>query len=1050
MKYVSLHHHSTFSYMDGFGTPAQHVARAADLGMGALALTEHGNVSSHARLEQAALKVGVKPIFGLEAYTAPVTMRADKNTRKWHLTILAADLRGYHNLCRIVTKSWAEGFYMWPTVLWPTLAEHHEGLIVLSGCADSKLACDLLGGKGRETGDWEDACRTVERFVDLLDDRFYLEVQAFPELERTRQINPAYAELSKRYGVPLVATQDVHYPMPDDNEMQKILHAAGRNIGTVAAAEASWEYDIRLTLPESDRAILERLKGTGLTGRLAERAILATAEIATRINVSIPKAETLRYPLNDGLSSTELIWDWLRKGWRYRSKFNPALRDKKEKARYIDRLHYEMEMIEGKDFIDYFLMLSDAVSWAKDNGIAVGPARGSAAASLVCYLLRITEVDPMAFPYMLFERFVDVNRVDLPDVDLDFDDARREELRFYLAGKYGADHVGNIGTFTRYRGKNALIDVARTHNIPDYEIQVVKDLMIERSGGDSRFDASLEDTVEMFPQAKEAMDKFPDLYKALKLEGNYRGMSVHAAGLVVSNSPLTDTVALYERESAGVRRNVLSVDKYDAEYLGLMKADFLGLSTMGAIALALEEIGMTLEDLYSVPLDDEETLAGFRRNDVTGVFQFTGGATRIVNGDVKPDNFLELADVNSLSRPGPLHSGSTQEYIDVKFGRREPEHFHPIVDRITAHTRGQIIYQEQVLQIVREVGDFSWMHAGEIRKIISKKLGEAQFNEKAAIFCAGADKLHGMKRELALRIWKRLVTSAQYSFNFAHAASYAMIGYWNMWLKVHHPTAFYAASLRKFPKDQFGILRDALKHGVKALPPHPNKSGENWKTAKNSKSIRAGFLQVPKIGAVMSRAIVQEREEQGNFTSWDDMRRVRGVGPTTVERLQEMASSEDPFEIHRIDQLLGSARESIAAGELGPLPIPTHYANTIPRDSEDEMLVTFLGIPLYRNPQDIVEDERARTGESVDSIIAGLSHPELTKKMVLRCVDESDELVYVRFNRFVFPRLQRKLWDIKLGTDVVLVRGYKKPGFGTGLYITRQKETGIWILKNRS
>lgn len=284
--------------MDGYGLPEEHVARAADLGMRALALTEHGNVSSHVKLEQAAEKHGIKPIFGLEAYTGPADMRETGNQRKWHLTLLAMNETGYQNLNQLTTRSWSEGFYRWPTITGEMLRDHNEGLIVMSGCADSKVACDLLGGKGRERGDQRDAIKTIQQFQRIFGDRYYLEVQQFPELKRSQQINEWYGEQSRRLGVPLVASSDCHYPFPDDNEMQKILHAAGRNIGTVEAAEASWEYDILLTFPKSDRMIYDRLRATGLQSKAAEQAILNTGIIADRCNVTLPKMERVKYPIS--------------------------------------------------------------------------------------------------------------------------------------------------------------------------------------------------------------------------------------------------------------------------------------------------------------------------------------------------------------------------------------------------------------------------------------------------------------------------------------------------------------------------------------------------------------------------------------------------------------------------------------------------------------------------------------------------------------------------------------------------------------------------------
>ena len=390
MKYVSVHHHSTFSYMDGLGTPETHVKRAAELGMGALALTEHGNVSSHVRLEKAAKAHNIRPIYGCELYTAP-----EKTRQKWHLTALAETQEGYQNLNRLVSAAWKDGFYQWPTVHGSMLQEFGSGLIVTSGCSDSLLSCTLLGGKSNgekrnraSSSGFRLAENLALHFQRMFGDGYYLEVQQFPGPERTRTLNAAFAKLSERTGIPLVATADCHYPFSDDNEMQKILHAAGRGNNSIDEQGAEWEYNIRLTHPISDRFILDRLIGTGLTRKQALSAIASTAEIADRCNVILPRSERIRFPLPAGYSTAkDLVWEKLREGWKYRWAENARMRA--HKRDYVERLRYEMELVESKDFIDYFLMLSDAIIFAKGKGIPVGPARGSAAASLACYLLRI-------------------------------------------------------------------------------------------------------------------------------------------------------------------------------------------------------------------------------------------------------------------------------------------------------------------------------------------------------------------------------------------------------------------------------------------------------------------------------------------------------------------------------------------------------------------------------------------------------------------------------------------------------------------------------------
>lgn len=1056
-KFVSLHHHTTFSYMDGVGTPAQHVERAAELGYEALAATEHGNVSSHVQLEKAALKAGIKPIFGCELYTAPADMRETGNRRKWHLTVLAENDVGYRNLMRIVSRSWAEGFYQWPTASGAMLREHSDGLIVTSGCADSLLACDLLGGKGRELHedepDWEAAVRTINNFKSLFGDRYSLEVQAFPELRRTRILNPIYAELSARTGVPLVATCDVHYPHPDDNELQKILHAAGRGSGTVAAAEAEWEYDIRLTLPPNDSALLRKLEGTGLTRRQASAAVARSTELGQLATVTLPKAERLRYPVEPGQTGLELIWEWLREGWRYRWPTNASMRARKDE--YNRRIAYEMELIQSKDFYDYFLMLSDAVRFAKDSGIPVGPARGSAAASLVCYLLRITEVDPMQFPTMVFERFIDVTREDLPDVDLDFADDRRDEIRQHLARRYGADHVGNIGNFTRYRGKNAVNDVARVYSIPKAQAEIVNGLVIERSGGDSRFDASLGDTKEMFPQAAEVFARYPALDYAIALEGNYRGFGVHAAGLVVANRPINEVAATYAKQVGADKRwvDVLSVDKYDAEYLNMLKVDVLGLTTMGVISTCLELIGMKLDDLYTIPLDDPITLAAFKRGDVGNIFQFEGRATRLVTKDVIPENFNELADINALARPGPLFSGATATYVEVKHGRQEPEHLHPIVDEITKWSQYQIIYQEQILRIVREVGGFPWTHASAIRKIISQKKGEAAFNTMQQDFIDGAYRLHGIDKALAVKIWKFLVTSGTYAFNVAHCVSYSMLAFWCQWLKQRYPAEFYTAHLRKIAGDKDGrdkwrrLIKDAHSFGrdVRVVGPSISTSGVTWThlPARRNGSftrparVQAGFSQIPGIGDKMADRIIAARIERPDaFRSWDGLLTVSGIGPRKAEMALEFARSADPFGVERVGKILDRVRADATPGNDYGFMTPTRTSNEIPPDAHN-LRVTWVGFVKARNYQDYVENQRSRTGEEVQDIIARMKERDKVTSCVLHAYDDGDEDVYLRFNRFIFPKFKRALEGLRIGHDLVIVQGLKKHGFGLALHVQK-------------
>ncbi len=1052
-KFVSLHHHSTFSYMDGYGTPEQHVARAAEMGMPAMALTEHGNVSSHVRLEKAGLKAGVKPIFGVELYTGGVEDDT-KSKFKWHLTVLAETQKGYQNLLRIVSRGWAEGFYYEPTVSGEMLMEHNEGLIVTSGCSGSKLVCDLLGGKGVDPhdADVKAAIATAKKFQAVFGDRYYLEAQTFPELERTRQTNDALLHISAKTGIPIVATGDVHYPHESDNEMQALLHAAGRggkNGNTVEKQMQSWGYDVHLT-PRSDKEIIQRLVASGMSRTQAKAALMASAEIGARCNVTLPKAERVRYPLaqepgwEPGTSAEAMLRKWLNEGWNYRgiNKMDPS-----ERERYKERVKHELALIVDKDFVDYFLMVSDVVRHCKDNQIPVGPARGSAAASLVCYLLRITEVDPMKFQYMLFERFIDPNRHDLPDIDLDFDDELRDECRLHLIRRYGEEKVGNIGTFTKYKGKNSIDDVARVYNIPKYEIDTIKTFLVERSGGDSRADASLMDTIELFPAVKAAFEKNPELYKAVDLEGNYKGMGVHAAGVVVSSEPLNNFVATYSRTTGKDKRqlSVLSVDKYDGEYLGLLKGDFLGLSTMGMIRIALGLIGMTLEELYQIPMDDPETLKAFSVADVVGIFQFEGRTTKMVCEEVAPTTFMELADINALSRPGPLHSGSTGDYIAAKNRKAEPEFLHKIVDDMTEATYGQIIYQEQILQICRSMGQFPWTDMGQIRKVISQKMGEAAFQNWYEMFEEGAVK-QGISPRTADKVWKKLVTAGTYAFNVAHCISYSMLGFWCMWLKVHHPLAFYAAQLQKTAADDKGkdiaLMRDIsderFGRTFQILPPDLNASAITWTADYEARGVRAGYTQIPGIGESYAKAILEYRDEVGGFDSWEDLINVRGIGPAKMNSIREFCNKRDPFGLGWIKENAKAIRDEIWEGELqGQVPMPDTLSDKIPYDAKRSEH-TIMGVIKAINTQDMFENHRSRTGEDLDPKTVKDAH--LKDSCTLYMEDEAG-LITVKIDRWKYPKMRDQIFGTKLRHDFVLMKVLKRPFYGKTVHCQE-----MWVI----
>lgn len=738
----------------------------------------------------------------------------------------------------------------------------------------------------------------------------------------------------------------------------------------------------------------------------------------------------------------ELLWLWLRFGWRYRGLHR---KPKAERDAYEANIRKEMKLIVSKGFVDYFLMISDIIRWAKKNDILVGPGRGSAAASYVCWLLRITEVDPMPYPAMVFERFIDEERKDLPDIDVDFDDDRRWEVQRYIESKYGEDRVGNIGTYTRYRGKNALDDVARVYRVPKWEVDKVKDLIVERSGGDARFDASLEDTVEMFPQAKEVFDNNPDLRYAFELEGNLKGFGIHAAGVVIGAEPLNGYVATYAREDAKTKRTrqVLSVDKYDGEHLGMLKLDALGLSTMGMLRIALELAGLKTDDLYKIPMDDPKTLQAFHDADVTAIFQFDGRALRQTTEQMKPNNFHDLAAINALSRPGPLHSGTTGDYLSVREGRIPRKDLHPLITEITKDTEGQIIYQEQILRICTEIGQFPWTHAAAIRKIISNRQGESAFNAQWDRFREGAE-AQGVKPDTAKEIWARMVTAGSYAFNSAHCYSYSMLGFWCMWMKVHHPLAFYTAVLRKTDHaDNFAkvipILRDMVnpKFGrkFKVHPPSFKNSGVTWEIRGDG--VQAGFSQIPGIGESYAEAIVAKREEEGGFHSWEDLITVRGIGPAKMLKVQEFCTQKDPFRVDFLKDNIRIIKESIRNHELGDCAMPNTPADKIPYEPVTSWH-TVIGTIKNKNLQDLYENHRSRTGNDLDP--KEVQSPHLAEYMTLFCEDETGPMT-LKIDRFNYPRLKEQIWGATVNHDFIVAKCKKMKSYGQTLKIVE-----MWIV----
>ena len=736
-------------------------------------------------------------------------------------------------------------------------------------------------------------------------------------------------------------------------------------------------------------------------------------------------------------TNQELFKFWIEQGWKYRLSYNEHM--KSNVAQYKSRLRYEVAMIAEKEFVDYFLIVSDLIRWAKRNGIGVGPGRGSSAASLVCYLLQITEIDPMQFP-MLFERFLDPTRTDPPDIDIDFEDERREEVFAYAASKYGHDKVANIGSFTRYLGKTALDDIARVYHIPKWAVESIKSKLIVRAEGHPRFAKTLVDTYDSFPDVMEIVNQFPGFKYAPKLEGQIRGMGVHAAGLVIANEEFTDYCATYER-TIGTKDRVaqaIPFDKRDAAVLGMLKIDALSLITMSELANMCRDAGITLRDLYRVSLNDPETIKLFRDGDILGIFQFEGTTTRRILKAVAPTTFMHLADVNALARPGADDKG----YIKNKNSGVMPEFAHEIIEQHTTkwpNTYGTITYEEQILMILRDLGGFAPAELNRMRKIIHDKLGSSSFNEYYKRFFNGAG-AHGLSEDIAKSVWDGMVNASGYAFNIAHSVSYSAISYWQAYLKTHYPPSFYKTKLQKCSDSvrRGKFIAEASRHGIKVLPPKLTVSGEDW--TLNGTEIVAGLTCIEGIGPKTTENIISWRNELPKDVlrqiDWEDLEAVKGIGKKTIAKIIEFVNDDDPFGVFKTARTLEKARDAINSGEFTGCPKPTHSSIEVPPERE---LVCYIGIVRARKYYDAVEQLQKRETEelSYEEALSRLKDSHLLKYVALDVEDEFGEIIKIRLNRWRYPHFKEEITGLKMNSSVIVAQG-NSSDFG-GLSIQTDK-----------
>jgi len=570
-----------------------------------------------------------------------------------------------------------------------------------------------------------------------------------------------------------------------------------------------------------------------------EQAMAGNQRLLERIQLTLPKAENIRFPVDAGQTAQTQLAAICR----------AELIRRNMGADYATRLEHELAQIGEKNFADYFLVIAEMIAWAKER-MLVGPGRGSSAGSIVCWLLRITEVDPLQHG-LLFERFVDTNRFDLPDIDIDFADEGRELVLEHLADLYGAQNVAHIGTVMRFKPKSALTDVAKALKVPDWKLAAVKDVIIERSSGDSRVNDCLRDTLMELDAGKTLFAEHPEIEIACALEGAARQSGKHAAGMIVCNAPVEQFCAIG-------RDRVAQIDKKSAETLNILKIDALGLRTLSVLDTALTLCGMKRDDLYALPLEDQETFDIFNAHRYAGIFQFEGRALQSLTSQVTIKRFDDIAALTALARPGPLASGEATRWIERAEGREAAVAAHPMLTELTKDSYGCILYQEQVMSTCRQIGQFSWADTAAIRKLMSNRVGDEAFRNFEAQFLRGAAN-NGLTEVDAVRIWKAINTMGSWAFNKSHAVVYGLVSYWCAWLKAHFPLEFAAGCLRhaKDTESALAILRELTREGIEYTAIDPEKSEAQWNVVDGR--LLGGLTGIPGIGEVTANKIINRR-----------------------------------------------------------------------------------------------------------------------------------------------------------------------------------------------
>ena len=881
--FVYLHNHSHYSLLEALPKPKALVARAKALGMNTLALTDNGALYGAVEFYKACKDAEIKPIIGTDIYVAQHGMtdrRPRLDDRPYRLVLLVENEEGYRNLCAIVSAAFLEGFYYKPRVDKAFLRSHSKGLIALSGSVSGEIAHAILGGEHEKSE------TLIREYQDIFGaDNFFLELIHHPDMPRQVEINNAFRKLGLKLGVSMVATKNVFYLDSEDREGYEAQLCIQRSRTLEEFRRTSTDdVDLSFGKPEEVMAAFADVP----------EALLNTRRIADRVSFAMELGKNFLpiYPLPEGKTDNEVMHELCIEGLKER--YSDPI-----PANVMERFEFEYSTIVKMGFSSYFLIVQDYINWAKKNGVLVGPGRGSAAGSIVAYALRITDIEPLRYG-LLFERFLNPDRVSMPDIDTDFADRGRGKVLQYITEKYGADHVAGIVTFGTLMPRAAVRDAARVLGLSFQEAdQIAKNVPPPVQGKHTPLKQAIVESADLAhmynnnPMVRRVIDL------AVKIEGNPRHTSQHACGFVIGDKPLVVRVPLQQ----GQHEDTALITQYSlnsAEAAGLVKMDFLGLSNLTVIEDALEIIravhGVEI-DLDNAPLDDKMTFDLLGRGDTTGVFQLESDGMKRYIKELKPSAFEDIIAMVSLYRPGPMQF--IESFIRRKHGVEKVAYEHPLMENAFRETYGIPVYQEQVMQVAKDMAGFTGGEADTLRKAMGKKIAELMAKMKSK-FIEGSVK-NGVKESIATVVFQKLEDFAAYGFNKSHAACYAMIAYRTAYLKAHYPAEFMAALMNSDSGiiDRITIeVEECQRMGLTVMAPDINESFAGFAVVKDTSNVRWGLSAIKNVGAEIAEEIVRERKRNGPYVDLADfLGRIKShaFNKKTVEALVK-AGALDRFE----------------------------------------------------------------------------------------------------------------------------------------------------------